>query len=188
MIEQTPLYLRNWIREASGQYGVPPELLSSLLYHESSFRPRVVSPAGAIGIAQFMPGTARQYGVNPYDPYESIMGSARYLSDLQKQFNDWNLALAAYNAGPGNVRKYGGVPPFRETQAFVKNVMGKAGFSQGQTREALTNKPKTYRRETLNLSALMPLIENQMNQIRETLKRSAEYRDMLTRNAQAMLG
>jgi len=123
VIPQTPSYLIPVIQDAARAYGVSPRLLSALLFQESGFNPKAISPAGAQGIAQFMPGTSKQYGVNAFDPQSSIEGAARYLSDMYKQFGNWEHALAAYNSGPGNVRKYQGIPPFSETQRYVKNVM-----------------------------------------------------------------
>jgi soluble lytic murein transglycosylase-like protein len=83
----------------------------------------VVSPKGAIGIMQLMPATAAQLGVNPYEPSQNILGGVAYLRALLTQFNgDVRLALAAYNAGPGAVLQYGGIPPFRETQNYVKSI------------------------------------------------------------------
>ena len=123
---QSPIML------ASQQSNVPAALLASLLKQESGFNPNAQSPVGARGIAQFMPGTARQYGVNTRDPVSSIMGAAKLLSALHGQFGDWSQALAGYNAGPGAVQKYGGVPPYAETQNYVRNIMQMAGNPQAQ--------------------------------------------------------
>jgi soluble lytic murein transglycosylase-like protein len=106
------------------QEGIDPNLFTRLVQQESSFRPDAVSPAGAIGLAQLMPGTARDLGVDPSDPVQNLTGGARYLRQQMDAFQDPTLALAAYNAGPGNVRKYGGVPPFEETQNYVARVLG----------------------------------------------------------------
>lgn len=106
------------------QEGIDPNLFTRLVQQESSFRPDAVSPAGAIGLAQLMPGTARDLGVDPSDPVQNLTGGARYLRQQLDAFQDPTLALAAYNAGPGNVRKYGGVPPFEETQNYVARVLG----------------------------------------------------------------
>jgi hypothetical protein len=106
------------------QEGIDPNLFTRLVQQESSFRPDAVSPAGAIGLAQLMPGTARDLGVDPSDPVQNLTGGARYLRQQLDAFQDPTLALAAYNAGPGNVRKYGGVPPFQETQNYVARVLG----------------------------------------------------------------
>jgi hypothetical protein len=119
------------IQRAAQKYNVPPELLRGLIQQESSFNPRAVSSAGAMGLSQLMPGTAAQYGVkDAYDPEQNVMGGAHYLSDMMRRYNnDPQLALAAYNAGPGNVDKYlkHGVPLPSETQNYVPAVMGNVG-------------------------------------------------------------
>jgi hypothetical protein len=117
------------ITEAAAKHGLDAKLFRRQLYQESKFDPNAVSPKGAIGLAQFMPGTAAQYGVDPKDPAQSIMGAARYMFDLKKQFNgDQNLALAAYNWGPGNVTKMlqgQGVMP-EETRQYLARINGLA--------------------------------------------------------------
>jgi cell wall-associated NlpC family hydrolase len=112
----------NLFHDASARYGVPSALLAAVAHQESGFNPNARSSAGAVGLMQFMPGTAAGLGVNALDPTSSVNGAARYLSGLYKEFGSWDLALAAYNAGPGNVRKYGGIPPFSETQHYVSNI------------------------------------------------------------------
>lgn len=114
----------NEINRAANTYGVDPHLIAAIIRHESNFNPRAVSHAGARGLMQLMPGTARGLGVsNSFDPLQNIMGGTKYIAQQLKAFGgDIEKALAAYNAGPGNVRKYGGIPPFRETQNYVRNV------------------------------------------------------------------
>lgn len=109
------------------QEGVPTDLFLRLVNQESSFRPNAVSQAGAMGLAQLMPGTARDLGVDPNDPVQNLTGGARYLRQQLDAFGTPELALAAYNAGPGNVRKYGGIPPFKETQNYVSTILGTGG-------------------------------------------------------------
>ena len=109
-------------QSAGSMYGVPAALLAAVAHQESGFNQNARSSAGAVGLMQFMPGTAAGLGVNPLDPNSSINGAARYLAGLYHQFGTWSLALAAYNAGPGAVRQYGGVPPYGETQRYVANV------------------------------------------------------------------
>ena len=112
------------VQQAAREAGVDPGLFAALVQAESGFRQDVRSHAGAIGLAQLMPGTARGLGVDPHDPMDNLRGGARYLRQMLDQFGSTELALAAYNAGPGNVREYGGIPPFAETQAYVPRVMG----------------------------------------------------------------
>ncbi len=109
---------------AASKYGISAALLAAVARAESNFNPGARSPAGAQGLMQFMPSTAAGMGVNPWDPASSIDGAARYLRANLDRFGSIPLALAAYNAGPGNVSKYGGVPPFTETQNYVARVQG----------------------------------------------------------------
>jgi hypothetical protein len=126
--EWVPERYRSTILAAALGNGVPPALLAALLRSESGFDPSAVSSAGAQGIAQFMPGTARGMGLaDPFDPDQAIPAAARLLGGHLRAFGSVPLALAAYNAGPGAVRRYGGVPPFAETQAYVARVMALAG-------------------------------------------------------------
>lgn len=114
-----------YFKEASDTYGVSTSILKSIAKAESNFNPSAVSKAGAIGIMQLMPSTAASLGVsNSYDARENIMGGAKYISQLLSRYQgNISLALAAYNAGTGNVDKYGGIPPFAETQNYVQKVL-----------------------------------------------------------------
>jgi soluble lytic murein transglycosylase-like protein len=116
------------IDAAASKYGVDPSLLRGLIRQESNFNPRAGSPAGAQGLCQLMPGTARALGcTNPWDPAQNIDAGARYLKQQLDRFaGDVPKALAAYNAGPGAVQRYGGVPPYAETQNYVRRVQAYA--------------------------------------------------------------
>jgi peptidoglycan DL-endopeptidase CwlO len=117
------------IAQAASNNGIPASLLAALLYHESRFEPTAVSSAGAEGIAQFMPATAAAVGINPDDPTEAINGAAKLLGSYTSQFGSYSDALAAYDAGSSAVERYGGVPPYAETQAYVPAVLSLAGLS-----------------------------------------------------------
>ena len=122
----SPENLEEYFKEASETYGVDINLLKAIARQESNFNPSATSSAGAMGVMQLMPSTAKGLGVtNAYDAQENIMGGAKLMAQNLKKYNgDVSLALAAYNAGGGNVHKYGGIPPFKETQNYVKKVLG----------------------------------------------------------------
>jgi soluble lytic murein transglycosylase-like protein len=116
------------IARAASRWNVSGSLLAAQLYAESGFNPFAISPAGARGIAQFMPGTARSYGLrDPFDPGAAIQAQARLMRDLLRRFGTVPLALAAYNAGPGAVAGCGCIPPFAETRAYVARVLALMG-------------------------------------------------------------
>jgi soluble lytic murein transglycosylase-like protein len=121
-----PKHLTAVIRDASREHGVDPRLVAAVMRRESAWNENAVSPVGACGLMQLMPDTAKFLGVNNiFDVRENVFGGTRYLRTLLDAFNgDVDLALAAYNAGPGAVQKYRGVPPYRETRAYVAAVRG----------------------------------------------------------------
>jgi len=125
------------IEEAEKKYGLPPTLLARQLMQESSFDPDIISgkrksPAGAIGIAQFMPATAKQYGVDPLNPEQAIDGAARYMKELRDKSDTWADALAKYNWGMGNFARKGGLPNApKETKNYVTNILKDVGDVDG---------------------------------------------------------
>jgi hypothetical protein len=120
--------LQDYARQAAQRMGIDPDIFTRQIQQESGFNPNAGSPAGAQGVAQFMPSTARGLGVDTSDPYSSLDGAARLMrSNLDKYGGDYGKALAAYNAGGGAVDRYGGIPPFEETQRYVKTILGGAG-------------------------------------------------------------
>lgn len=147
-----PSYSRNKnafdhiIQQAAQQHGVSEGLIKAVMHTESGFNVNARSPVGAQGLMQLMPATAQRFNVsNAYDPHENIMAGAKYLAWLLKRFNgNTTLALAGYNAGEGNVAKYGGVPPFRETQDYIRRVTSRysnlyaSGVNANSSNSAIT--------------------------------------------------
>ena len=114
------------VHELSARFDLSPALIEAVVWQESRWRADAISPVGARGLAQLMPGTARELGVNPDDPFANLEGGARYLREQLDRFDgDLEKALAAYNAGPGRVMRAGGVPRIRETQEYVAAIMGR---------------------------------------------------------------
>lgn len=134
-----------YIKAAAARYDLPEELIAGVIWQESRANPRAVSHCGAMGLMQLMPGTARHLGVsNAFHPGQNIDGGAKYLRQMLDKFGKVEHAVAAYNAGPGNVQKYGGIPPFRETRDYVPKVLGGAqsfklagGFQDEETPTAV---------------------------------------------------
>jgi hypothetical protein len=153
------------------KYNIPRQLLSNLITHESGWNPNALSPAGAIGIAQFMPGTAKGMGVNPSDPISSIDGAGRLLSGHYNKYKSWPLALAAYNAGGGAVDKYKGIPPYKETQNYVRNIMAISGSgleSKKLNLDPLFIKPEESHPLNLKNYEIINSIINRENTVNQT--------------------
>lgn len=146
-----PSYSRNKnafdriIKQAAAQHGISEGLIKAVMHTESGFNVNARSPVGAQGLMQLMPATARRFNVsNAYDPQQNIMAGAKYLSWLMKRFNgNTSLVLASYNAGEGNVAKYGGIPPFKETQDYVRRVSSRYSnlYSNGIASSSSNNAP-----------------------------------------------
>lgn len=134
-----PEWAKSMVINAAQKYNIPAAVLASLIQQESGYNVRAVSPAGAQGIAQFMPGTAAGMHIDPMNPAQAIDGAAHYLRNAMDNFGgNIPLALAAYNSGSGNVAKYGGIPPFPETQNYVRNIMAMSGQSGAQPQQGGT--------------------------------------------------
>jgi hypothetical protein len=130
-------------REAEARYELPAGLLAAVMKVESGGRPDARSPAGALGLYQFMPGTAKGLGIDPLDPQQSTLGAARYLDQLRDQFGDWRSALAAYNWGPGNVARKGLEAAPGETRAYVPKVLGQLGAPQRDWQDIAIERTRT---------------------------------------------
>ena len=142
-----PENLNEMFSEASRKYGISEKLLKAVAKAESNFNPSATSKAGAAGVMQLMPSTARSLGVSdPYDARSNIMGGAKYLRENLDRYNgNVEFALAAYNAGPNNVQKYGGIPPFKETREYVAKIMNYMGEE-----ESALNAPSYSRSEPVS--------------------------------------
>lgn len=145
-------------RAAAQEAGVDPDLFARLVGRESAYRPDARSSAGAIGLGQLMPGTAADLGVDPRDPAQNLRGSARYLRQQLDQFGSPELALAAYNAGPGAVQKHGGVPPYQETQDYVSAILG-----GGPVTKSARNAPGGFGGATMDIGQLQQIAELSQN-------------------------
>lgn len=119
---QSPEEVQKAIVKTALKMGADPFVALSIAKLESNFNPNKKNPSGAVGLFQLMPDTARRLGVNPYTQDGNIKGGIMYYQMMYKKYGSMDLALAAYNAGPGNVARYNGVPPFRETKAFISRI------------------------------------------------------------------
>lgn len=124
-----PDSVRALIDSSCAKYGVNNQLAYAICWQESRGNQNAISPAGAIGLFQLEPSTAKGLGVNPYDAADNVDGGVHYFKEQLDRYNDVSLALAAYNAGPGNVDKYGGIPPFKETQDYVAIILNTSGYN-----------------------------------------------------------
>lgn len=174
-----PADLMSIFQEAAQTYGVDVNLLTAIARQESNFTASATSSSGAMGIMQLMPATAQGLGVNDaYNPYENIMGGAKYISQLLSRYNgDVSLALAAYNAGSGNVAKYGGIPPFAETQNYVSKVLG---YYQDST---VTGSNTAAASGTVTANNAMTANSNRLSEA----ERQSIYRQMLSLTNQLIL-
>lgn len=133
---EVPVRYAAMVERAAGLAGISPALLSALVWKESRWNSAAMSPKGAVGLTQLMPGTARELGVNPNDPFQNLVGGARYFRQVLETFDyDVEKALAAYNAGPDRVRKANGIPRIAETQLYVTSVMRRASTIQSRGEE-----------------------------------------------------
>lgn len=129
---QAEQHLDGIVQAAAQQTGVPVSVIRAVIQQESAHNPGAVSHKGAQGLMQLMPGTAARFGVyNAFDPAENIRGGTTYLAWLYNRYQSWPLALAGYNAGEGAVDKYAGIPPYRETQDYVRKIMARLGGTAG---------------------------------------------------------
>ena len=164
-------------KEAADKYGVSERLLKAIAYTESGFQADVISSSGAMGIMQLMPSTASAYGVSdPYDAYQNIMGGAAVLKDLLNMFQgNQSLAIAGYNAGCGNVKKYGGVPPFTETQNYVAKVTSLMQTGVSVPANTVTVNPSANTASnTGTATSRNPNTSNEATVSSETAKKNAE--------------
>jgi soluble lytic murein transglycosylase-like protein len=125
--EVAPIEVARAIRESAQRHAVSAPLVEAVAWQESRFRQQAVSPKGAMGVMQLMPQTARRLGVDPADLKANVDGGVAYLGQMIARFGDTPRALAAYNAGPEAVERFGGVPPFAETRAYVRSILGRLG-------------------------------------------------------------
>jgi hypothetical protein len=178
-VNQTENDLDSIFETASKKYNIPVNLLKAVAKTESNFNSNATSNRGAMGIMQLMPGTAESLGINDaYDPQQNIMGGAKYLSQMLDEFDgDAKLAVAAYNAGAGNIRKYGGIPPFEETQNYVNKVLGYCGddisanlasangYTSNDSNEFSLDKIRDYYEASIAKLALMNISNVKMSDV-----------------------
>jgi hypothetical protein len=153
---QSPVALSDVVNTASATYHLDPDLVNSVIHAESGFNTHAVSRKGALGLMQLMPGTASQLGVtNSFDPQENVTGGSRYLRELLERYNfDLAKALAAYNAGPERVEQYQGVPPYRETRAYVARIVH--DYNQKKIAQEKQEKEELRKQQAAHKTAVRP--------------------------------
>lgn len=157
----TSVWTRKKVRAEAAQlanyHKIPVKIFLALIAQESAFKLNALSSKGAYGLTQLMPATARDLGVNRFDPRQNLSGGARYLRMQFETFGSWPLALAAYNAGPGAVEKYGGIPPYRETQNYVRRILANVSKSlQVPTTKSAPKETATTQARVLSQSVTVP--------------------------------
>ena len=157
--------VKEYIVKHSMELGIDPALALSLAKQESGFRHELKSPYGAVGVFQILPSTAKKMGYNAYYLSDNIKGALKYYQMMYKQFGSVELALAAYNAGPGNVFRYKGMPPFKETKAFVNQIMTEYKNQKNNPDPAIIKYKKINSKKAENI--LKPNITNNENSIKE---------------------
>lgn len=175
-------------REVARVHGLDPDVFERLIRQESGFDPTAVSRAGAIGLTQLMPATAQDLGVDPRDPEQNLRGGARFLRQMLDRYGgDYRIALAAYNAGPGNVDRYGGVPPFEETQLYLERVLprgttktlARVVAQEGTEMESDTTAARPLRRN----DAAVAELRTEMQRIRGDMRKAEQRVESLTAQA-----
>ncbi|MGD0212833.1 MAG: lytic transglycosylase domain-containing protein [Terriglobales bacterium] len=158
--------LNEVVNTASATYHLDPDLVNSVIHAESGFNARAVSPKGAGGLMQLMPGTANQLGVNDvFDPQANVTGGSRYLRELLERYNfDLVKALAAYNAGPRRVEQYQGVPPYRETRAYVARIVHEYNTKKIAQEKAAKQKPPSSKTPNRTQHAPKPAVSTVASQ------------------------
>ena len=145
----------NEVIAAANRYGIPPLLALAVMRQESKGQQNAVSKKGATGLMQLMPGTARELKVDPSDPLQNIDGGVRYLAQQLRTFGSPELALAAYNAGPGRVKEYKGIPPFAETQQYVRKIMSEVQSQQLPQGQGLLGMARRAEPEPRKIASLL---------------------------------
>jgi hypothetical protein len=191
--------IRSKVAQYAEKYNIPPKIFEGMIRQESGFRPDAIGPptkyGTAKGLGQLLDSTAKTYGVDDWkDPDQNLNAAAHYLSDLHKNFGSWDLALAGYNAGGGAVRKYGGVPPYRETRNYVKSIMSYAGSEDGDAAVALpqdgagTARPRRMGSVSAAKSNTMSDTQNAAEEGVSALLRSGIVRDTAAASSDASAG